>query len=112
MSNRRCFFVRSVRDDVDLGDLNEYGEPVFLLDGLNIWQPKVAIDQIIDALNEHDFEPARDYIVLTGLSTQLVLYGLAVSSLMQSGELENDHSWTALVYRARERRYDPIAIPI
>lgn len=110
----RCFLLTALPPSFNAANLTELGKPVELFEkSPSIWKAEAAIEEIMDALIAEEFEPASDFIVLSGPQISLVYLALAVEQYMiGSKEFGSDHGWTALVFNARDREYQPVPIPL
>ena len=110
----RTFLISDLPRSLNSANLETFGEVVTLLDRPpHIWKADRAIEAIVDALEHEQYEPASDFIVLSGAAVGLVYFGQAVAQYMlSSSDLRNDHGWTALVFNSRDTEYQPITIPL
>ena len=111
MTTPRAFLVMPPTMKMDMANLGDFGDPTALLDkGVRLFNPDASVDDILKALEEHEYNPALDVIVLTGPSVALVYLNLAVIRYISESFV--DQTYLSVIYDGRAKRYQRCAIPL
>lgn len=97
---------------MDRANLSDYGKLIPLLDDFrpSIWEGAALIKSFKTALTEHDYDPASDYIVLTGKTIYVAVLMAALWEFMDE-HFPNDSGVMFLVYDAGPGLYKETRLP-
>jgi len=108
----RCFVCVPLSSRLDRANLEDFGEVVSLLTRPMIWNADGTIEDLVNRLEEEEFEPATDFAVWSGPAVCLVYFSMAIARYMSRSDLEQDHGYTALAFNTRSKQYQRIAVPL
>jgi len=82
-------FIISHSPRFDYSSAEEFGEPVYILADREITPLRVddVIDRIFDVLCQRAFDPAKDYVAVTGPSALVALFLAYIGSLNEEVNL-------------------------
>ena len=107
----RAFTVMPLTRSMDTSNLEDFGQVISLLNqGPRIFNPDASIDEIYQALETTDYNPAVDVIVQSGPSVALIFLTLAVVKYVS--ENFEDQTYLSVIYDGRTKRYQRCAIPL
>jgi hypothetical protein len=107
----RAFLMTPLKPGLDTSGLEHYGEMVVLHDTPPmLWDTVKLKEETLRSLERHEYDPARDYIVLTGAVIYVALYAMTVCEYVNL-KFPEDSTLNVLVYDASKGLYRPIGWP-
>lgn len=93
-------FVANDPGDMDLSKAEKFGTVIRCTTGrLNIYRPQEVCKAVVKVLDDHEFDPTTDYVLLAGGTLAVFFVGVWAFGDLEEVQL--------LMYDAKEKNYFP-----